>query len=437
MKKLLAAVLSMAMLGTMLVTAVSAEETKYIINESIIHPYLTFTDGQVPEENVSYDAEKGGHFFNGNGASSYTKIGTNWVEYNFPYDGLRLEFSNITMNGASADLKSRIAVELSPNKDGATGLGSAYNGLIFYPGAGFFGNTDLLLSIGGGVQNLPEEWIVGGNNLIEAFYVKPGTQPFAHLFEDDASYSIQFNKIDDETVLITVDDCAYYKVPVIVFEEGLKPIGDFGYTDLPEGNAAINIRTWNGSLGYDFYWNSITTGVEAPVLPKTLTKEELQAAVSVDAASEMTIDYDNMMITVPFATTSKSLQDALTLGENYTAAVMNGADAVTGETILTAEMTVLLTNSEFDITNGVFSLNVLPEEQEEDDNQGTGGNNDDTDNTDGNNNDGNNDNTGDNQDDGKEDNTKTGVADYAAGIAVLLLASGAFVVFGRKKYSVK
>lgn len=341
------------------------------------------------------------------------------------------------MNGASADLKSRIAVELSPNKDGATGLGSAYNGLIFYPGAGFFGNTDLLLSIGGGVQNLPEEWIVGGNNLIEAFYVKPGTQPFAHLFEDDASYSIQFNKIDDETVLITVDDCAYYKVPVIVFEEGLKPIGDFGYTDLPEGNAAINIRTWNGSLGYDFYWNSITTGVEAPVLPKTLTKEELQAAVSVDAASEMTIDYDNMMITVPFATTSKSLQDALTLGENYTAAVMNGPDAVTGETILTAEMTVLLTNSEFDITNGVFSLNVLPEEQEEDDNQGTGGNNDDTDNTDGNNNDGNNDNTGDNQDDGKEDNTKTGVADYAAGIAVLLLASGAFVVFGRKKYSVK
>lgn len=120
-----------------MVTAVSAEETKYIINESIIHPYLTFTDGQVPEENVSYDAEKGGHFFNGNGASSYTKIGTNWVEYNFPYDGLRLEFSNITMNGASADLKSRIAVELSPNKDGATGLGSAYNGLIFYPGAGF------------------------------------------------------------------------------------------------------------------------------------------------------------------------------------------------------------------------------------------------------------------------------------------------------------
>lgn len=95
---------------------------------------------------------------------------------------------------------------------------------------------------------------------------------------------------------------------------------------------------------------------------------------------------------------------------------------MTGETILTAEMTVLLTNSEFDITNGVFSLNVLPEEQEEDDNQGTGGNNDDTDNTDGNNNDGNNDNTGDNQDDGKEDNTKTGVADYAAGIA--RIASG-------------
>ena len=190
-------------------------------------------------------------------------------------------------------------------------------------------------------------------------------------------------------------------------------------------------------IGYDFYWNSITTGVEAPVLPTTLTKEELQAAASVDAASEMTIDYDNMLITVPFATTAKALQDALTLGENYTAAVMNGADTVTGETALTAEMTVLLTNSEFDITNGVFSLNVLPEEQEENNNDNTGGNNDNTDNTGGSNNDGNNDNTGDNQDDGKEDNTKTGVADYAAGIAVLLLASGAFVVFGRKRYNVK
>ncbi len=424
MKKLLTVILSLVMFCTAMVTVVSAEETKHIITADDIHSYLTSTEGFVPAENISYDAEKGARFFNGNGASAYTRIGTVWTTFNFPYDGLRLEFSDITMAGASADLKSRISVEFTPNEVGATGFGSQLKSLIFVPAPGFFGNNDLILNIGGGVQNLPEEFTVG-NNLLEPVYVKPGSQPYAHLFEDKASYSIQFNKVDAENIMITVDDCVYYLVPASVFSSALT---EGTYADLPVGNTVINIRTWNGSLGYDFYWNSVTTGVAAPVLPTKMTKEELQDAVSLKTASEIKIDYENMMITVPFATTAKQLKDELVLGENFAVAVMNGADAAADADALTSDMTAVLTNSQFEIDNGVFSITVLPEENKEDNKDQ---------NKDENKND------SDQKDDEKEDNKgdskvpETGEASGLAGFVALMLVGSALIVLGKKKYSVK
>ena len=135
-----------------------------------------------------------------------------------------------------------------------------------------------------------------------------------------------------------------------------------------------------------------------------------------------------MMITVPFATTAKQLKDELVLGENFAVAVMNGADAAADADALTSDMTAVLTNSQFEIDNGVFSITVLPEENKEDNKDQ---------NKDENKND------SDKKDDEKEDNKgdskvpETGEASGLAGFVALMLVGSALIVLGKKKYSVK
>ena len=356
--------LAAAVLTAALALPAAAEEATVVPNADIVHAYLTTTEQGIA---VAYDAEKGATFSKSAPLTSYERIGTSWTAANYQVDGLRLEFTDVTMKNEGEAIP-RISVELTPNTDGATFIGTANNqGLLFIPAKGFFGDTDLILNLGN-LKSYPDDY-VKGLNVLEAFYVREGEAPFAHLTEENASYSIQFNKVGDDYI-IAVDDCAYYRVPASIIDEsisndieGYDPAPTFIYEDLPAGNAVINLRTWSAGKSFQFTWSAITTGAAAAAdLPVTLTEAQLKAALAAkgDAAS---VTYgDAPSIELPAGATLADLEAALSISDDFTYVVKSGADAVTGATTpLTAEMTLRLFTGDSPVANGVFAIKLKEE----------------------------------------------------------------------------
>ena len=341
----------------------AAEEATVVPNADIVHAYLTTTEQGIA---VTYDAEKGATFSKSAPLTSYERIGTSWTAANYQVDGLRLEFTDVTMKNEGEAIP-RISVELTPNTDGATFIGSNNKGLLFIPAKGFFGDTDLILNLGN-LKSYPDDY-AKGLNVLEAFYVREGEAPFAHLTEENASYSIQFNKVGDDYI-IAVDDCAYYRVPASIIDEsistdaeGYDPAPGYIYEDLPAGNAVINLRTWSAGKSFQFTWSAITTGAEAAAdLPVTLTEAQLKAALAAKGDAAAVTYGDAPSIELPAGATLADLEAALSISDDFTYVVKSGADAVTGAaTPLTAEMTLHLFTGDSPVANGVLAIKLKEE----------------------------------------------------------------------------
>jgi len=232
---------------------------------SYVHPYMT-----VNESGFTYNADEDGiTFVKDSNLTGYEKASTNYDNITFKVDGLRLEFSNINFAGRtdSYDTIPRLSVSLTPYTAGAVPNAGPenYKGIIFIPAKGFFGNEDLIVYVGAMKDYPGEDEFAPGINVISPYHVNKGQEPFKHVGTPNSTYSIQFNKVGDEYIIV-VDDCAFYKIPAELIDNSISLDVDglpataatFLKTDLQPGHAVLNFHIWTAGNSVSFKW----TGVE-------------------------------------------------------------------------------------------------------------------------------------------------------------------------------